>query len=63
MGPSSAGVGILELQASGDGILKIGRKLGIGTSVVQRVSNKGRCLSMMLADTGAGGRPDYSLHT
>jgi len=28
---------ILELMASGDGILKIGRKLGIGTSVVQRV--------------------------
>jgi hypothetical protein len=28
---------ILELKASGDGILKIGRKLGIGTGVVQRV--------------------------
>jgi DNA invertase Pin-like site-specific DNA recombinase len=28
---------ILELKASGDGILKISRKLGIGTSVVQRV--------------------------
>jgi DNA invertase Pin-like site-specific DNA recombinase len=28
---------ILELKASGDGILKIGRKLRIGTSVVQRV--------------------------
>ena len=28
---------ILELKASGDGILKIGRKLGIGTSVVQRL--------------------------
>jgi DNA invertase Pin-like site-specific DNA recombinase len=28
---------ILELKASGEGILKIGRKLGIGTSVVQRV--------------------------
>src|ERR1700716_1597310 len=28
---------ILELRASGDGILKIGKKLGIGTSVVQRV--------------------------
>ena len=27
----------LELRADGDGILKIGRKLGIGTSVVQRV--------------------------
>lgn len=28
---------ILELKAGGDGILKIGRKLGVGTSVVQRV--------------------------
>jgi hypothetical protein len=28
---------ILELKAGGDGILKIGRKLGTGTSVVQRV--------------------------
>jgi DNA invertase Pin-like site-specific DNA recombinase len=28
---------ILELKAAGDGMLKIGRKLGIGTSVVQRV--------------------------
>ena len=28
---------ILELKAAGHGILKIGRKLGIGTSVVQRV--------------------------
>src|ERR1700704_3324812 len=28
---------ILELRANGDGILKIGRKLGIGTRVVQRV--------------------------
>ena len=28
---------VLELKANGDGILKIGRKLGIGTSVVQRV--------------------------
>jgi hypothetical protein len=28
---------ILELKAGGDGILKIGRKLGIGTSVVQQV--------------------------
>jgi hypothetical protein len=26
---------ILELKASGDGILKIGRTLGIGTSMVQ----------------------------
>jgi hypothetical protein len=35
-GRNSAGVE-LELKANGDGILKIGRKLGIGTSVVQRV--------------------------
>jgi DNA invertase Pin-like site-specific DNA recombinase len=28
---------ILELRDEGDGILKIGRKLGVGTSVVQRV--------------------------
>jgi DNA invertase Pin-like site-specific DNA recombinase len=28
---------IRELRAEGEGILKIGRKLGIGTSVVQRV--------------------------
>jgi hypothetical protein len=28
---------ILELKASDDWILKIGRKLGIGTSVAQRV--------------------------
>jgi hypothetical protein len=28
---------ILELEADGHGILKIGRKLGIGTNVVQRV--------------------------
>jgi DNA invertase Pin-like site-specific DNA recombinase len=28
---------ILELRAGGDVILKIGQKLGIGTSVVQRV--------------------------
>src|SRR5467141_5416348 len=28
---------ILELKAAGEGMLKIGRKLGIGTSVVQRV--------------------------
>jgi DNA invertase Pin-like site-specific DNA recombinase len=33
---------ILELKASGDGILKIGRKLGIGTSVVQRVFKQER---------------------
>jgi DNA invertase Pin-like site-specific DNA recombinase len=31
---------ILKLRASGDGILKIGKKLGIGTSVVQRVFKK-----------------------
>jgi DNA invertase Pin-like site-specific DNA recombinase len=35
-------VKILELKASGDGILKIGRKLGIGTSVVQRVFKQER---------------------
>jgi DNA invertase Pin-like site-specific DNA recombinase len=28
---------IVEMRAKGDGILKIGRKLGVGTSVVQRV--------------------------
>jgi DNA invertase Pin-like site-specific DNA recombinase len=28
---------IVELRAKGDGIFKIGRTLGIGTSVVQRV--------------------------
>ena len=33
---------ILELKASGDGILKIGRKLGIGASVVQRVFKQER---------------------
>jgi DNA invertase Pin-like site-specific DNA recombinase len=32
---------ILELKAGGDGILKIGRKLGIGTSVVWRVFKQG----------------------
>jgi DNA invertase Pin-like site-specific DNA recombinase len=37
---------ILELKASGDGMLKIGRKLGIGTSVVQRVFK-----DAMLADS------------
>jgi hypothetical protein len=39
MGRSSAGAGSSGLwkRAGGDGILKIGRKLGIGTSVVQRV--------------------------
>ena len=31
---------IRQLRAKGDGILKIGRKLGIGTSVVQRVVRK-----------------------
>jgi DNA invertase Pin-like site-specific DNA recombinase len=34
---SSVEVQIRELRARGDGILKIGRKLGVGTSVVQRV--------------------------
>jgi DNA invertase Pin-like site-specific DNA recombinase len=33
----SVEAGILELRANGDGILKIGKKLGVGTSVVQRV--------------------------
>jgi hypothetical protein len=30
------------LKAAGDGILKIGRKLGIGTKVVQRVFKQER---------------------
>jgi DNA invertase Pin-like site-specific DNA recombinase len=34
---STVEVQIRELRANGDGILKIGRKLGVGTSVVQRV--------------------------
>src|SRR5450755_1055176 len=34
---SSVEAQIRDLRANGDGILKIGRKLGIGTSVVQRV--------------------------
>jgi DNA invertase Pin-like site-specific DNA recombinase len=34
---SSVEVQIRELRAKGDGILKIGKKLGVGTSVVQRV--------------------------
>jgi DNA invertase Pin-like site-specific DNA recombinase len=34
---SSVEVQIYELRANGDGILKIGRKLGVGTSVVQRI--------------------------
>jgi DNA invertase Pin-like site-specific DNA recombinase len=33
---------ILELRANGDGILKIGKKLGVGTSVVQRVFKQER---------------------
>ena len=33
---------ILELKADGHGILKIGRQLGIGTSVVQRVFKQER---------------------
>jgi DNA invertase Pin-like site-specific DNA recombinase len=36
---------ILQLRARGDGILKIGRQLGIGTSVVQRVFKQERLLS------------------
>src|SRR3981081_4443213 len=44
---------ILELKASGDGILKIGRKLGIGTGLVwcSAFSDNSRCAGMMLADT------------
>jgi hypothetical protein len=38
----SAEAHILELRANGDGILKIGRKLGIGTSVVQLKQEEGR---------------------
>jgi hypothetical protein len=38
---------ILELKANGDGILKIGRKLGIGTSVVQRVFKQERGASLI----------------
>ena len=34
---STVEVQIRELRANGDGILKIGKKLGVGTSVVQRV--------------------------
>src|SRR5258705_6410468 len=34
---SSVEAQIRELRSKGDGILKIGRKLGVGTSVVQRV--------------------------
>jgi hypothetical protein len=37
MGGIEKSQALLELKASGDGMLKIGRKLGIGTSVVQRV--------------------------
>ena len=36
-GQTRGGARILELRAKGDGILKIGKTLGIGTSVVQRV--------------------------
>jgi hypothetical protein len=39
---------ILELRARGDGILKIGRQLGIGTSVVQRVFKQERCFLKMV---------------
>jgi DNA invertase Pin-like site-specific DNA recombinase len=31
---------IRQLRAKGDGILKIGRTVGVGTSVVQRVVNR-----------------------
>jgi hypothetical protein len=33
---------IFRVEGSGDGILKVGKKLGIGTSVMQRVSSKSR---------------------
>jgi len=45
----------LELKASGDGILKIGRKLGIGTSVVQRVlKSASKAAGSNRAKQGAG---------
>jgi DNA invertase Pin-like site-specific DNA recombinase len=37
---------VLELKADGHGILKIGRKLGIGTSAVQRVFKQERVPSL-----------------
>jgi hypothetical protein len=46
---------ILELKASGDGILKIGRKLGIGTSVVQRVFKQERA-AILIGRGGPGVR-------
>ena len=39
---SSVEVRIHELRAEGMGILKIGRTLGVGTSVMQRVVGPGR---------------------
>src|ERR1700694_1071684 len=43
---------ILELKAGGNGILKIGRKLGIGTSVVQRVFREALCIKERMEPTG-----------
>jgi hypothetical protein len=47
-----AATGIRELKASGDGIQKIGGKLGIGTGLVwcSAFSDNSRCVGMMLAD-------------
>ncbi|WP_156042231.1 hypothetical protein [Bradyrhizobium sp. URHD0069] len=39
---SIGGSGTGTMKARGDGMLKIGRKLGIGTSVVQRVFKQER---------------------
>jgi DNA invertase Pin-like site-specific DNA recombinase len=53
---------ILELRANGDGILKIGRKLGVGTSVVQRVFKQQPQPSSSLNHARAGRcLPAYSL--
>jgi len=45
MGGIEKSQALLELKASGDAMLKIGRKLGIGTSVVQRVFKQEPCHS------------------
>ena len=51
---------ILELRAKGDGILKIGKKLGIGTSVVQRVFKEVPWLaSVKCGDTFINSTPAY----
>src|SRR3954453_8920746 len=44
---------ILELKAAGDGILKIGRKLGIGKSVVQHVFKQRGFAVATIADNSA----------